>query len=206
MRTKSKGTGLMATGLLLLAAALILSAYNLWNEYQASVIAQRILEQMLVQESADTAAGLDEVEIPDYILNPEMEMPTEEIDGNEYIGILDIPALDLSLPVISEWSYPGLKVSPCRYSGSAYLDNMVIAGHSYKRHFGVLSSLPAGTEVIFTDIDGNVFYYEVAATEVLKPTATEEMTDSDWDLTLFTCTFDSRSRFALRCERMIYQE
>lgn len=196
----------MTIGLLLIAAALFLTGYNLWDEHRAELAAQSILEQMpereLVSDSQTSAADPGETEIPDYLLNPDMEMPTEEIDGNEYIGTLDIPALGLSLPVMSEWSYPGLKVAPCRYSGSAYLDNLVIAGHSYKRHFRALSSLSPGDEVIFTDMDGNEFCYEVGAAEILKPTAVEEMTDSGWDLTLFTCTFDSRSRFALRCERL----
>ena len=61
-----------------------------------------------------------EEETPEYLRNPEMEMPVEEIEGNGYIGLLEIPALGLSLPVMSEWSYPNLKLAPCRYSGSAY--------------------------------------------------------------------------------------
>ena len=46
---------------------------------------------------------------------------------------------------------------------------------------------------------GIVFHYEVAAVEVLKSTAVEEMKAGDWDLTLFTCTYGGKSRCALRC-------
>ena len=49
-------------------------------------------------------------------------------------------------------------------------------------------------------MDGNVFRYEVVELETLMPTAIEEMTSGDWDLTLFTCTIGGGSRVTVRCE------
>ena len=63
-----------------------------------------------------------------------------------------------------------------------------------------LNNLSQGDEITFTDMDGNLFRYEVAALEVLSPFAVEEMTTGDWDLTLFTCTVGGQSRIAVRCE------
>ena len=57
-------------------------------------------------------------------------------------------------------------------------------------------------EVVFTDIDGNIFRYQVVKKEVLKSTAIEEMEAGEWDLTLFTCTVGGASRMTVRCERM----
>ena len=199
-------------GLLLLAAALFLTAYNLWSDAMAAVSIDIVLEQLTPElETAEEKAeislpaipsgeSLEEAYIPDYILNPEMEMPAEEIDGQQYIGVLRIPALSLELPVISEWSYPSLQIAPCRYAGSAYLNNMVIAAHNYYSHFGYLKNLSQGDEVTFTDMDGNVFRYEVAELETLSPFAIEEMTGGDWALTLFTCTVGGQSRVTVRCE------
>ena len=200
-------------GLLLLAAALFLTAYNLWSDAMAAVSIDIVLEQLTPElETAEEKAeislpalpsgeSLEEAYIPDYILNPEMEMPVEEVDGQKYIGVLRIPALSLELPVISEWSYPSLQVAPCRYTGSVYLNNMVIAAHNYYSHFGYLKNLSQGDEVTFTDMDGNVFRYEVAELETLSPFAIEEMTGGDWALTLFTCTVGGQSRVTVRCER-----
>lgn len=42
------GTWLMAGGLLLIAAALLLTGYNLWDEQRAGETASRVLEQMPV--------------------------------------------------------------------------------------------------------------------------------------------------------------
>jgi sortase A len=139
--------------------------------------------------------------VPLYVSHPEIEMPTIDIDGNAYIGWLDIPALSLSLPVMSQWSYENLNIAPCRYSGSAYLDNLVIAAHNYKSHFRTIKNLTAGDQVTFTDADGNVFLYEVAEVEQLFPTDVEAMEESGYPLTLFTCTVGGSYRVAVRCNR-----
>lgn len=192
-----------AFGLLLLAAALSLTAYNLWSDAEAGKTADAVVEQLATQveeEGDGAAAPAEEGSIPDYILNPEMAMPEVEIDGLSYIGVLRIPTLSLELPVVSEWSYPALKVSPCRYVGSVYQNNMVIAAHNYTSHFGQLKTLSPGDEVTFTDVDGNVFRYQVVEMETLSPYAIEEMTSGDWDLTLFTCTIGGQTRVTVRCE------
>ena len=146
-------------------------------------------------------AGPGEVEIPDYVLDPNHEMPVRNIGGEDYIGVLEIPSLGLMLPVMSEWSYPRLKIAPCRYTGSAYQGNLIIAAHNYRSHFGNLKELCEGDVVCFTDMDGNVFSYEVMFLEVLQPTDVDEMESGDWDLTLFTCTVGGKSRVTVRCER-----
>lgn len=87
--------------------------------------------------------------------------------GAACIGTLEIPSLDLTLPVMSEWSYPLLKLAPCRYAGSAYQGNLVIAAHNYKTHFRKIRTLSEGSEVRFTDAAGNVFVYHVAVVEAL---------------------------------------
>ena len=198
-----------ALGLLLLLAALGLTAYNLWLDARASMSVDVVLERLTPTLSSrqselpalSSGEALEEAFVPDYVLNPEMAMPEETIDGRNYIGVLDIPALGLSFPIISEWSYDALQIAPCRYSGSAYLDNLVIAGHNYRSHFASLSQLQPGDTVTFTDMDGNVFSYEVSSLETLSPYAISDMTSGDWDLTLFTCTVGGQSRLAIRCDQ-----
>lgn len=144
----------------------------------------------------DTETG-----VPSYVLCPEMEMPVETVNGMEIVGILQIPVLGLELPVISQWSYPNLKKAPCRYSGSAYLNNLVICGHNYASHFGSLKKLSEGDQAVFTDMDGNVFTYRMVEQDILlpdSPSSIEEMESGDWDLTLFTCTTGGQNRVTLR--------
>lgn len=140
--------------------------------------------------------------VPEYKKNPEMEMPTVEVNGQECVGMIEIPALGLKLPVISEWSDAKLKKAPCRYSGSAYLKNMIIAGHNYSTHFSGIKRLNPGDSVVFTDADGNVFSYEVTEIETVGGYDIEKMEDGDWDLTLFTCTNKGKARAAVRCREI----
>ena len=210
MKRKSKtGTILISTGLLLLAAALLLVGYNLVDEYRAGQTANHVLEalqqQMPETPSDDRQTPEDSVpeqmELPDYVLNPDMEMPTQKIEGNDYIGVLEIPSLELSLPVMNEWSYPRLKLAPCRYSGSAYTGNLVIAAHNYRTHFGPIKNLTVGAQVTFTDVIGRRFSYEVSAVETIEATSVEDAVSNAWDLTLITCTPGGQARVAVRCLR-----
>ena len=195
---------LICGGLLLIAAALSLTAYNLWENQRATAAAQQALTAMKEQsepKGTKSTEGLEAV-IPEYVRNPNMEMPVVEIDGIEYIGTLEIPALELELPVISTWSDALLDCAPCRYVGSAYLDNLIIAGHNYRGHFGALHRLLAGDKIQFTDAAGNQFSYVVSRVEELPGSALEEMETGDWDLTLFTCTLSRTSRITVRCDRL----
>lgn len=211
-----KGSIWIFTGLLLIAAALCLTGYNFIESANADAASEEILSALLPQipDDAAPAAGrpvnvitapdaeYSDVEYPDYVLNPEMEMPEAVVDGYACIGVLRIPALDRELPVFSQWDYARLKAAPCRYTGSVYLDNMTVCAHNFNRHFGRLHDLSLGDTVTFTDMDGNLFVYRVGEVEILQPTAIEEMTDSDWDLTLFTCTVGGRTRVTVRCSRV----
>lgn len=199
-----KGKILTGVGLLLIAAALLLTVYNIRESDRAGSES----EEMVVRMESLTADLPERLEtekkelVPEYVKNPEMEMPTVEVNGQECVGMIEIPALGLKLPVISEWSDAKLKKAPCRYSGSAYLKNMIIAGHNYRTHFSGIKRLNPGDSVVFTDADGNIFSYEVAEIETVGGYDIEKMEAGDWDLTLFTCTNKGKARAAVRCREI----
>lgn len=193
---------------LFLLSAAVLVIYNFacdFRGYTSAVQKAEVLESVLAQEvlsgKADQSDDDAPVIQPQYVLTPEMPMPEVESGEYSYIGLLNIEAIALELPVISQWSYSALTVAPARYTGSAYLNNMVIAAHNYSSHFGRLKELQKGDTVTFTDMDGNIFHYLVSGTDILGPFETEAMVSGDWDLTLFTCTPGGSSRVTVRCER-----
>lgn len=198
MRNKI-GTGCMALGALLVLAAFVLWGRNQYEADRAAKAAEEILEKLTEQIKERVQENRKPEEIyPD----PYDEGMTEvEIDGYFYIGYLQIPSLQMNLPVMSEWDYPRLRISPCRYSGSVKTDNLVVAAHNYACHFGGISTLAAGNEVNFIDMDGRRHCYQTVAVDILAPTAVEEMTAGTYDLTLFTCTYGGQSRVTVRCER-----
>ena len=202
MRNKA-GILCMVLGAALVAAALLLVFWNYREAETAAASSEAVLPQ--IKEAIPKETGeIGDNGVPDHAAMPDpydSEMTVVEIDGYGYVGYLTIPALGLELPVMAEWDYARLRLAPCRYSGSTKTGDLVIAAHNYARHFGSLQTLLAGDEVRFTDMDGVVTVYEVAAVEILQPTAVEEMTAGEYDLTLFTCTYGGQSRVTVRCDR-----
>lgn len=194
MNKKIISAVLVSIGILLIMAAIALAGFNIWDDYRAGNMIESIDKQLEIPEIQAVPN-----EIPDYVLNPDMDMPTVKIGGYEYIGKVRIPSLKLKLPVMDTWSYPQMRIAPCRYKGSAYLNNLIICAHNYASHFGRLKNLEIGDKVIFTDVDGNVFNYEVKHIDTLTGGAVEEMESGEWDLTLFTCTIGGRLRVTVRC-------
>ena len=198
------------TGLLLLTAALFLWAYNGQESRRAGDAAQQViteLTQSLTQKAATEGGAAPEqedapaVKLPEYLLDDQREMPGKTVGGRDYIGVLSIPSLDLELPVLSRWSYPNLKVAPCRYSGSLYQNDLIICAHNYASHFGRLKTLQPGDTLLFTDMDDQVVTFQMVERETLEPDDEEAMTTGQWDLTLFTCTPGGQTRVTVRFQR-----
>ena len=191
MRSK-RSIFLLVIGALCLLGALGLTGYNVWDEQRASRSVVESAEQLstVIQPKAES----------DQLLLPQEQtvMPAVPLDGNNYIGVLEIPTLGLSLPILDECTDSLLKVAPCRYAGNLY-DGLIIAGHNYVSHFKKLSQLAPGDAVRFTDVDGNVWEYTVTTTEIISGYDVEGMEEGDWELTLFTCTYGGQDRVTVRC-------
>ena len=193
-----KGLIFIIAGLLFIMAALALFVYNTIQSENAGTSSQRIvasLKEQIAKESESAA------ELPTD--NPDRVMPALTVEGERYVGILSIPALDLTLPVGEWFSDDSIQVTPCLYSGSIYKRDMVIGAHNYDAHFGRISTLGIGEEVKFTDAEGHEFDCEVVNIETLRPEQTEELTvkksKNDWDISLFTCNYSGSERVTVRC-------
>lgn len=195
---KKMGVLCVALGALLILAAAGLAVYNHIEAEHAAEAADDTLVQI---KGAIGQPDTDKQPENTEPLEQSDEMPVVEIDGYGYIGYLSIPTLELELPVMSEWDYTRLKIAPCRYFGSTKTDDLVICGHNYTRHFGTLKNLQPGDQVFFTDMDGVTVAYEVKEVETLRPTQISEMTESGYDLTLYTCTYGGQARVTVRCNR-----
>lgn len=182
---------LFYVGLVMLLTALGLVCYNVWESHQAAKSVTQILHQMNLAAQSQPCApkkGSDTI-------------PTVTALGNQYIGILEIPCLEMQLPIMSNSDMQKLKTAPGRYHGSAANNDLVIAGHNYRSHFAHLNQLKGGEQVIFTDADNNRIVYEVIRIEELDQNASDEMISGNWDLSLFTCTLSGASRLTVRCKR-----
>ncbi|MBQ3531974.1 MAG: sortase [Oscillospiraceae bacterium] len=192
------GSVFIISGLALLLAALGLFLYNEKIQEEAADASEKLMPQIVEAIKIEQ----EKSEEPVVVAPDEKEMKTVPIEGFDYIGFVGIPSLGLELPVMADWNEEKLKISPCRYSGSVYSEDLVIMAHNYKKHFGRLSQLANGAPITFTDMDGETYRYEIVSMEVLPEGAVEEMTAGDFDFTLFTCTYSGESRIAVRCDKI----
>lgn len=228
---RKKGAVLIAMGLLLLAAALLLTVYNIWDGHRADQAARQTYQALSAliapgegenpaapQPAPQAPTGEPQptgepepTQEPEPTGEPEptqpsfyahREMPTLELNGYRYIGTLEVEDMELSLPVMEEWDYDRLRISPCRFAGNVYDDDLVICAHNYPNHFAPLKFAPLGTQVKFTDAEGAAFCYAVTSIDTVGPNDVETMLHGDWDLTLFTCNTNGQTRCAIRCQRV----
>ena len=192
----SKGKILVIIGVFLILISLTMTVYNKYEDLKAgkdanetlNIIKNEITSQKHVVDTLPT----DEVR----------EMKTININGDEFIGTITIPSINLELPVLSKFSNSNLKKAPCRYYGNLFTNDLIICAHAYETFFANLNKLKQNDLIIFTDVDGNVYTYEVLEVEVLKETDVEKMVNNEFDLTLYTCTYDNTGRVTVRCNRV----
>lgn len=210
MKRNRLATIFVCVGIAMVISAFGLVGYNFYESKQAEVISQEVLQQIIneMPEAPEKAVVNVEFDYSEALTvqenksNQSINIPTTTIYNIEYIGYIEIPSLGLSLPVINTSNQTNLNIAPCRFYGSAYLDNMVIGAHNFSSHFGRIGSLNFGDSVIFTDVEGKVFEYEVADIEILQPHQSEYLCNSEWSLSLYTCTISGRERVTVRCERV----
>lgn len=192
----NKGKLFIIVGVFLILISLTMTFYNKYEDLNAGKQAKEALDvfksEVVTQNHIVDTLTTEEVK----------EMKTVNINGDEFIGTITIPTLNLELPVMSEYSYSRLKKAPCRYYGNLFTNDLIICAHAYETFFANINKLKQNDLVIFTDVDGNSYAYEVLEIEILKPTDVDKMINNDFDLTLYTCTSDNMNRVTVRCNRV----
>lgn len=191
---KKAGIVFVVIGAVLILSALLLFFYNRHEDERAGQEAQTILNDV---QSVIAQRETEETEAD----GESNQLPVEMIDGYEYVGYLSIPDLEIELPVMADWSYERLELAPCRQFGSTATDDLVIAGHNYKRHFGSLNRLGLGASILFTDMNGNATSYLVEKMETIDPEAVDAVQNSGYGLVLYTCTYGGTNRVAVFCNQ-----
>ena len=177
---------LIITGLILIVVALyFITSYNLKSN-KAEKKSKEIYSQLInVIEQ-----------------NKEEKQENTLIDGDEYLGAIQIQALNLELPVQNYWDYSKLEIAPCRYNGSLEDNDLIICAHNYKGHFGKIGNLNHGDIIVIKNMSGEVFEFKVQEKEKINFKNIDQMNSGDWDLTLFTCDMSARARIAVRCVKV----
>ena len=197
---KKLGISCIVLGICCILASVGFIIYNNFEAKKAEETSKSMLQNVQENINASKDEEIFDEETEDIVFEIPSEMPTTETNGYDCIGVLSIPVLELELPVLTDWSYAKLKIAPCLYYGTYYEADFVIAAHNYQSHFGRLSELRPGDMVLFEDVNGTVYCYEVVLTETLTADATEQMITSGFDLSLYTCTPSGAGRVTVRCK------
>lgn len=120
-------------------------------------------------------------------------------DNISIIGLIDIPKLNISYPILSNSSEDLLKISVCRFSGPFpnRIGNLCIAGHNYNNTlmFSKLNLLDIGDSIFITDLNNSRLEYIVYK----KLKVNENNVDcikstNDVEVTLITCNDNNNSQ------------
>lgn len=200
---KKAGIVFVLMGAVLILSALLLLFYNRVQDANAGQASQSALESVQqVIEQASAAKSKDGTATENALAKgASAGLSIFTLGEDQYIGVLSIPALELELPVMAEWDYDKLKIAPCRQFGAVQTEDLVIAAHNYKKHFGYLYKLRAGDEVCFTQMDGTLSRYTVASVTTLTPDNVDAVQNSGYPLVLYTCTYRGVARVAVFCSK-----
>ena len=178
---------LVAAGALLLLAGALLAGQNLLTERRAA------------RQTADLLAAV-ETRIAAPADLPAPEVTGDPWAGYEVIGVVGLPDLGLSLPVLADYTQDLLAVAPCRYTDDLALEpgQLVVAGHNYRTHFGRLGELAPGSRITWKNLDGVTYTYTVTEVTEIDAGDREALEQGDWDLTLFTCDVTRTRRILVR--------
>ena len=206
----------MAVGAALILSALVLLLHNRYADARAGREAETLLAGVEAAISSQVAAEQEKTRPRGQETRPtgeengteptatealDPEMPVAMLEGYGYVGYVEIPALGLKLPVMSDWDYTRLEIAPCRQFGSSRTDDLVIAAHNFESHFGRMKEMSLGNTVTFTDMAGIVNTYRAEMIETLSPKDVDAVQNSGYDLVLYTCTRDGQARVAVFCNR-----
>lgn len=133
----------------------------------------------------------------------------ETSNGTRYypIATINIPKIDCEYPIIDRTTDELLKISPCKFHGADpnQVGNFCIVGHNYRndKFFSHVPELSIGDEIEITDRIGDTgtLTYKVYDKYVVDPEDTEcttQRTNGMKEITLITCTRDSKQRVIVK--------
>ena len=134
-------------------------------------------------------------------------------NGKQYetIGVVRIPKINITYPILAETTDKLLKVAPCKFHGASpnEVGNLCIIAHNYRRKGVFFSDVPkmvVGDIVEIQDLSQRTLQYEVYDVHTVMPDNvddTTQKTNGRKEVTLITCTNDSKQRFIVRCKEKI---
>ena len=110
-------------------------------------------------------------------------MPILSVDETDFVGILEMPQYESTLPVCAKWG--AVTKYPCQFRGSIYDGTMKIGATSQKGQYDFYREISVGDTVLFTDMEGNCYTYAVTQLRYEKHADSKTLNSEASSLTLF---------------------
>lgn len=186
---KKIGNLLIIIGVILITVSVLLVARS---KYLDIVTKDKVSNIMNIMEDTIASVDISSEDKKNYLV----------INDSEYIGFIHLENSDIYLPINKEYTKDNLKYSPTVYYGSIEDNNLIICAHNRRYQFGFLLNIKVGNKFTITDVNNNIYEYEVCEIEELKADSVDEMINNNYDLTLFTCTLSGTTRYTIRLNRI----
>lgn len=176
-RKKLAARILMAAGVMMILAAVLLVTVSTVRQKNAKAAAEDILSRIERVIPEPRASSPDD--------RIDMSMPSLSIDGEDFAAIVEVPKYGTKLPVYSAWSKVKAEELPCRYTGSMYDGSLIIGGVDAEGQLDFMGVVSAGDHVSVTDMTGERYSYKVSDIIISSDVSTEKLVSLDADLVLF---------------------
>lgn len=177
MKSKTVSFAAVLLGILLIAMSAIILTVRQIQKAKADIDAAAVVEK-IKKALPELSAGIIEKRNDNV-------MPSIEIDGTDFIGLLELPGRNTVLPVGAKWDASGLGFRPAKYLGSVYDGTLILGGRYEYGGFDFADKLETGEEITFTDMTGRLFRYTVNRIHHSDNADTETLKSGNYDLTLF---------------------
>lgn len=200
--------------------------YAAYARDKAEAVSQEILQNAEMEQEDNTVANSDVLiavlndttddgtETPVVVTNNNKDKTKQQsASGYTYVvdGKITIPKLNLEYAILDGESDSEaeteelLKTSPVKFHGPEIneVGNYCIVGHNYRnsKFFSKVPTLVNGDIIQITDSVGNMIQYQIYDKYIVDPTdvsCTSQNTDGKKEITLITCTDDSKQRVIVK--------
>ena len=170
---------------------------------------------VVILEDPDSSTVIDPNNLDNSKLTAPMGGKVETLvteSGDKYyrLAIIRIPKIDLEYGIVDHWSNELLKMSPCKFHGCDpnEVGNFCIVGHNYRndKFFSHVPELVNGDIIELEDNYRRKVNYVVYDKHVVTENDTRDttqITHGKREITLITCTDDSKNRVIVRAREKI---
>ncbi len=178
------GKILIILGWIFVIISFLMVLYTYYEVNNAYIIANEVLNKVDLMIDRQQFENIEEVEIL----------------GEKYIGIIEVPSLNVRLPILKECNDENLKIAPCKYYSTKNNNApIIIAGHNYPKFFGNIKYLKKGDSISFSSLNGNEHRYIVDKIEMISSEDIDKMINTEYEFSIFSCNYSKDKRITVRC-------